>query len=87
MCSQGFNKALPGRLIEEERTRQLLEIEATDRDYMVALSEENLQSSQLWEFVEEKQGIPIIPIDFVLPLLYLRHAIHVVFGGNDLQSF
>ena len=36
-------------------------------------------------FVEESQGIPVLPVDFVLPLLRLRHVIHVVFGGSDLQ--
>ena len=45
----------------------------------------NLKSSWLWAFVEESQGIPISPNDLVLPLLHLRHAIHLVFRGSDLQ--
>ena len=40
---QDFNKALPSGLIAEERTRKLLEIEATECDYKVALSEENMK--------------------------------------------
>ena len=44
-----------------------------------------MKSSCLWAFFEESQGIPIFPVDFVLPLLRLRHVIHVVFGGSDLQ--
>ena len=52
----------------------------------MALSKGNLKSSQLWDFVEEvNQGIPVPPFDLVLLLLRLRHAIHVVFGGSDLQ--
>ena len=62
-----------------------MEVAVAECDYRVALSEMNLRSSRLWAFVEESQGIPVLPIDFVLPLLRLRHAIHVVFGGNDLQ--
>ena len=62
-----------------------MEIAIAERDYRVDLSEVNLKSSRLWAFVEESQGIPILPVDFVLPLLHLRHAIHVVFGGNNLQ--
>ena len=63
----------------------MLEIAIVERDYRVALSEVNLKLSRLWAFVKESQGIPLFPVDFVLPLLHLRHAIHVVFGGSDLQ--
>ena len=76
-----FNKALPSGLIAEERTRQLLEIVVAEHDYRVALSEENLKASGLWAFVEERQGTPALPLDFLLPILRLRHAIHVTFGG------
>ena len=62
-----------------------MEIAVGKRDYRVALSEVNLKSSRLWAFIEESQGIPILPVDFVLPLLRLRHAIHIVFRGSDLQ--
>ena len=34
---------------------------------------------------EVNQGIPVPHLDLVLPVLCLRHAIHVVFGGSDLQ--
>ena len=34
---------------------------------------------------EVQQGIPIPPFDLILPILRLRHTIHVVHGGNDLQ--
>ena len=60
-------------------------IVVAERDYRVALSEENLRSSGLWAFVEERQGTPALPLDLVLPILRLRHAIHVTFGGCDLQ--
>ena len=63
----------------------MLEIAVAERDYRDAFSEVNLWSSHLWAFVEESQGIPILPVDFVLPLLRLRHAIHVVFRGSNLQ--
>ena len=66
-----YNKALLSGLIAEVQTRQLLEIAVTERDYRVALSEVNLRSSRLWAFVDESQGIPVLPIDFVLPLLRL----------------
>ena len=79
-----FNKALPSGLIAEERTRQLLEIVPAERDYRVALSEENLKSSRLCAFIEERQGILVPPVDLVLPILHLQHAIHITFGGNDL---
>ena len=36
-------------------------------------------------FVAESQGIPDFPVDLVLPILRLQHAIHVTFGGSDLQ--
>ena len=62
-----------------------MEIVVAKRDYRVALSEENLRSSGLWAFVEERQGTPALPLDLVLPILCLRHAIHVTFGGCDLQ--
>ena len=31
------------------------------------------------------QGIHVPHLDLVFPLLRMRHAIHVVFGGSDLQ--
>ena len=62
-----------------------MEIAVGERDYRVALSEVNLKSIHLWAFVEESQGIHVLPVDFVLPLLHLRHAIHVAFGGSNLQ--
>ncbi|KAL5573741.1 hypothetical protein UlMin_023338 [Ulmus minor] len=83
--SRDFNRALPRGLIAEERTRQLLDIVVGERDYRVALSEENLRASRLWDFVEERPGIAAIPVDFVLNLLRLRHSIHIVFGGSDLR--
>ena len=70
-AGRDYNKALPSGLIAEERTRQLLEIAVGELDYRVALLEVNLKSSHLWAFVEESQGIPILPVDFVLPLLRL----------------
>ena len=76
---------MPSGLISEERTRQLLGIVVTKRDYRVAPSEENLRSSRLWAFVEERRGTPALPLDLVLPILHMRHAIHVNFGGCDLQ--
>ena len=84
-ASRNFNRALPSGLIAEERTWQLLEIEAAEHDYRVALSKVNLKSSRLWAFIKESQGILVPPIYLVLPLLCLRHVIHVVFGGSDLQ--
>ena len=62
---------MPSGLIAEERTRQLLEIVVAERDYRVALSEENLKSSGLWAFVEERQGTHALPLDLVLPILRL----------------
>ena len=79
-----FNKALPSGLVAEERTRQLLEVVVAERDYRVALSEENLKASGLWAFVEERHGTSALPLDFLLPILRLRHAIHVTFGGCEL---
>ena len=35
--------------------------------------------------MEERQGTPALPLDLVLPILRLRHAIHVTFGSCDLQ--
>ena len=83
-AGRDYNKALPSGLIAKEWTRELLEIAVGERDYWVALSEINLKSSHMWAFVEENQGIHVLPVDFVLPLLHLRYAIHVVFGGIDL---
>ena len=84
-AGRDFNRALPSGLIAEEWTRQLLEIAIGEHDYRVALSEAHLSASRLWAFVEESQGITVLLVDFVLPLLHLRHAIHVVFGGSSLQ--
>ena len=70
-AGRDFNKVLPSGLIAEERTRQLLQIEAAERDYRVALSEENLKPSGLWVFVKARQGILVLPVDLVLPLLRL----------------
>jgi len=84
-AGRDFNKALPSGLITEERTRQLLGIVLAERDYRVALSEENLKSNGLWAFVEERQGIPALPLDLVFLILRVRHAIHVTFGGCNLQ--
>ena len=58
-ASQDFNRAFPSGLIVEEWTRQLLEIIVAKRDYRVTLSEENLTSSGLWAFVEERKGHPL----------------------------
>ena len=80
-----YNNALPSGLIAEERTRQLSEIAVTERDYRVILLEVKLRSSRLWAFVEDSQGIHVLPVDFFLSLLRLRHAIHVVFEGSNLQ--
>ena len=44
-----------------------------------------MKSSRLRAFVEEIQGIHALHVDLVLPLLHLRHTIHVAFGGSDLQ--
>ncbi|KAL5580186.1 hypothetical protein UlMin_012628 [Ulmus minor] len=55
--SRDFNRALPSGLIAEERTRQLLDIAVGERDYGVALSEENLRASRLWDFVEERPDL------------------------------
>ena len=72
-----YNKALQSRLIGEEQTRLLLEIPTAERDYKVAISEENIRTSQLCSFVEEvNQGIPVPPLDLVLPILRMRYAIH-----------
>ena len=37
-------------------------------------------------FIEESQGIYVPPIDLILPLLRLRHVIHIVVGASDFQS-
>ena len=84
-AGRDFNRALPSGLIDEERTRQPLEISVAERDYRVALSEENLRASQLWAFVEERPGTTALPVDLLLTLLHLRHSIHVVLGGSDLR--
>ncbi|KAL5565346.1 hypothetical protein UlMin_028510 [Ulmus minor] len=55
--SRDFNRALPSGLIAEEQTRQLLDIAVGERDYRVALSEENLRVSRLWDFVEERPDL------------------------------
>ena len=47
----------------------MLEIAVAERDYRVALSEENLRTSRLWAFVKEKIGIRILLVDLVLTLL------------------
>ena len=70
-AGRDFNKALPIGLILEERTRLLLEVDAAERDYRIALSEENLRASRLWAFVEEILGIPALLVDLVLTLLRL----------------
>ena len=44
-AGRDYNKALLSGLIADERTRLLLEIAAVERDYRVALSEENLRMS------------------------------------------
>ena len=54
-------------LIVEEQTRKLLKIVVAERDYRVALSEENLKASGLWAFVEERQGTPALSLDLLLP--------------------
>ena len=82
---QDFNRALSSGLIAEERMRQLLEIVVGERDYRVALSEENLRASRLWAFVEDRPGTAAFPVDLLLTLLRLRHSINVVFGGSDLR--
>ena len=42
--------------------------------------------SHLWSFMEEvEQGILVPPLELILLILCLRHAIDVVFGRNDLQ--
>ena len=80
-----FNKALSSGLVAEEHTQLLLEIPLGKSDYRVVLSEQNLRLSHLWSCVEEvEQGIPVPPLELVLPILRLRHAIHVVFGSSDL---
>ena len=64
-----FNRVLPSGLITEERTRQLMDIAVGERDYRVALSEENLRASQLWAFVEDRLGTAALPVDLLLTLL------------------
>ena len=62
-----------------------MEIAVGERDYRVALSEENLRASRLWAFVEKRPGIAALLVNLLLTLLQLRHSLHVVFGGNDLR--
>ena len=77
---------MPSGLIAEERTQVLFEIPLGECDYRVALLKPNLRASLLWSSVEEFEQDIIVPtLDLVFPLLYLRHAIHVVFGSSDLQ--
>ena len=57
-----------------------------ERDYRVVLLEANLRANHLWSFVEEvEQGILVPPLDLILPILQLQHAIHVIYGSSDLQ--
>ena len=63
----------------------MLEIAVGERDYRVALFEENLRVSRLWAFVEERPGTDAFPIELLFTLLRLRLSIHVVFGGSDLR--
>ena len=35
--------------------------------------------------MEVEKGILVPHLELILPLLHLRHAIHVVFGGSNLQ--
>ena len=58
-----YNKALPSGLIAEDQPRKLLEIAIAERDYRVALSEENLWASHMWSSVEVEKGTPILPLD------------------------
>ena len=71
----------------EEWTRQLLEIPNGKHDYKVVLLEQNLRVSHFWSFLEEvEQGILVPPLELIFPILRLQHAIHVVYGSNELQS-
>lgn len=73
-------------LIVEDCTRLLLEILAKDRDYRAVLSKANLRASHLCNFVEEvEKVIPVPLLELILQILWLRHAIHVVYGGRDLH--
>ena len=63
----------------------MLEIATAECNYKASLLEENLRVSHLWVSVEVEKGITILSLDLILPLLRLRHAIHVVFGGSDLK--
>lgn len=52
----------------------------------MVFSEARLCSSHFLEFVEDmQQDIPVPPFEFILPILRLRHTIHVVHEGSDLQ--
>ena len=63
-----------------------MEIPIGEHDYMVVLSELKVRVNHLWSFVEEvKQGIHVPPLELILPILQLWHAIHVVYGSNYLQ--
>ena len=87
LCAdRDFNQATPSGLVVEVRTWQLLEIPLGERDYHVVLSEARLRSSHLWKFFKDvQQGILVPPIDLIFPILHLRHAIHVVHRGSDVQ--
>ena len=63
-----------------------MEIPVKKRHYRVMLSEARLRSSHLWNFVEEvQQGIYAPPFELILHILCLRHAIHVVYRGSNMQ--
>ena len=64
-AGRDFNRALLSGLIAEEWTRQLLDIAVGERDYRVALSEENLRVSRRWAFVEERSGTAALPVDLL----------------------
>ena len=52
----------------------------------MVMSKLRLRESHLRNFVEEvQQGIPVPPLKFVLPILRLRHTIHIVHGECSLQ--
>ena len=85
MCRPRLQQSITEWLDAEDRTRQLLEITIAEYDYRIALSKDNLWASHLWSSVEVEKGTPVPPLDLMLPLLRLRLAIHVVYGGSDLQ--
>ena len=62
-----------------------MKIPVEEHDYRVVLSKANLRGSHLCNVLEEvEQGIPVLPFESIFPILRLRHAIHVVYGGSDL---